>query len=63
LACFATWRADAGAANPQTVATQLRLIYDGAGLAARMDRRADVAVSARAAVNALLDAQLPAPTL
>jgi AcrR family transcriptional regulator len=54
---------DAGAADPNMLATQLQLIYDGAGLAARMDRRPEVAVSARAAVNALLDAQLPATTL
>ena len=54
--------ADAGAADPNMLATQLQLIYDGAGLAARMDRRPDGAVSARAAVNALLDAQLPATT-
>jgi hypothetical protein len=45
------------------LATQLQLIYEGAGLAARMDRRPDVAVSAGAAVNALLDVQLPATTL
>jgi AcrR family transcriptional regulator len=63
LGMFHDLAADAGAANPTMLATPLQLIYDGAGLAARMDRRADVAVSARAAVSALLDAQLPAPTL
>jgi hypothetical protein len=63
LGMFRDLAADAGAADPTMLATQLQLIYEGAGLAARMDRRPDVAVSAGAAVNALLDAQLPATTL
>ena len=49
----------AGASDPDMLAAQLQLIYDGAGLSARMDHRPDVADPARAAVNALLDAQLP----
>jgi len=53
---------DAGASNPDLLSAQLQLIYDGAGLGARMDRRPDVADPARAAVNALLDAQLPTTT-
>jgi AcrR family transcriptional regulator len=49
---------EAGASDPDMLAAQLQVIYDGAGLGARMDRRPDVAAPARAAVNALLDAQL-----
>jgi AcrR family transcriptional regulator len=52
----------AGATDPHLLAAQLQVIYDGAGLSARMDRCADVAAPARAAVNALLDAQLPPAT-
>jgi AcrR family transcriptional regulator len=53
---------EAGASDPDMLAAQLQVIYDGAGLSARMDRRPDVADPARAAVNALLDAQLPTTT-
>jgi AcrR family transcriptional regulator len=62
LNMFRELAADAEAADPDMLAAQLQVIYDGAGLGVRMDRRPDVAVSARAAVNALLDAQLPATT-
>jgi AcrR family transcriptional regulator len=50
----------AGARSPTTLGRQLHLIYDGAGLAARMDKgdRA-IARSARAAAETLLDAALP----
>jgi AcrR family transcriptional regulator len=53
---------DAGASDPDMLAAQLQVIYDGAGLSARMDRRPDVAAPALAAVHALLDAQLPTTT-
>jgi AcrR family transcriptional regulator len=53
---------DAAASDPDMLAAQLQVIYDGAGLTARMDRGPDVAAPARAAVNALLDAQLPTAT-
>jgi len=37
---------------------QLHLIYDGAGISARMDRDPSAAVAARAAATALLDAEV-----
>jgi AcrR family transcriptional regulator len=48
----------AGASDPQRLARQLQVIYDGAGLAATMDRDPSIATSARAAAEALLDAAL-----
>jgi AcrR family transcriptional regulator len=48
----------AGAADPAALARQLHLLYDGAGLSARMDRDPSVAAVARAAAEALLDAAL-----
>jgi AcrR family transcriptional regulator len=62
LGMFRDLAADAGAADPGMLAAQLQVIYDGAGLGVRMDRRPDAAVAARAAVKALLDAHLPADT-
>jgi len=51
----------AGARDPETTARQLTLLYDGAAVAARMDRDRGVAASAMvAAVGALLDAAIPA---
>lgn len=50
--------ADAGALDPATLGRQLHLIYDGASLSGRMDRDPSIAVAARAAVTALLDAAL-----
>ena len=44
---FRDLAADAGAANPTMLATPLQLIYEGAGLAGRMDRRLDVAGTRR----------------
>jgi AcrR family transcriptional regulator len=48
----------AGASDPRKLARQLQVIYDGAGLAATMDRDPSVATTARAAAEALLDASL-----
>jgi AcrR family transcriptional regulator len=53
--------ADTAAPDPATLGRQLHLIYDGALLSARMDRDPSIAVAARAAVTALLDAALPSP--
>ena len=48
----------AGASDPRKLARQLQVIYDGAGLAARMDRDPSIATTARAAAETLLDASL-----
>jgi AcrR family transcriptional regulator len=53
---FAGLAEDAGVADPDALARQLQLLYDGAGLAARMDRDPAIARSARAAAAALLSA-------
>jgi AcrR family transcriptional regulator len=46
----------AGAVDPEQVARQLVLLYDGAAISARMDRNPRAAVLARTAAAALLDA-------
>jgi AcrR family transcriptional regulator len=46
---------DAGAADPALLAGQLRMLYDGATISARMDHDRGVAVAARAAAAALID--------
>jgi AcrR family transcriptional regulator len=49
----------AGASDPATVGRQLHVLYDGAGVAGRMDHQdPDLAPSVRQAVVALLDAAL-----
>jgi AcrR family transcriptional regulator len=50
--------AEAGAPEPEILARQLQLLYDGSGISARMDHDPAVAVAARAAAAALLDAAL-----
>jgi AcrR family transcriptional regulator len=57
-ALFTDLAEQAGAANPAELARQLQMIYDGTGLAARMERDPSIAASARAAAGALLDASL-----
>jgi AcrR family transcriptional regulator len=50
---------EAGAKDPTTLGRQLHLIYDGAGLAARMDRGDhSISKSTREAVQTLLDAAI-----
>lgn len=49
---------DAGVADPEALAKQLNLLYDGAGLSARMDRDPSAAAAARAAASALIDTAL-----
>jgi AcrR family transcriptional regulator len=57
-ALFTDLAEQAGAAHPAELARQLQIIYDGSGLAARMDRDPSITTSARAAAEALLDASL-----
>ncbi len=56
LALLADLARAAGAADPERLARQLMLLYDGASVAARMDRDPAAAAMARAAAAALLDA-------
>jgi len=49
---------DAGAPDPGQLGRQLHVLYDGAGLTARMDHDPDIAADTRAAVETLLDAAL-----
>jgi AcrR family transcriptional regulator len=51
-----------GAADPEQLGRQLHVLYDGAGLTARMDHDADIAIATRAAVAVLLDAATVATT-
>jgi AcrR family transcriptional regulator len=57
-AMFVELATRAGAADPTGLARQLQLLYDGAGLTARMDRDPTIAASARTAAAVLLDAAL-----
>jgi AcrR family transcriptional regulator len=58
LALLTDLAREAGVASPARLARQLHLVYDGAGVAARMDRDPSIARSARAAADALLQASL-----
>lgn len=53
---FRDLAAEAGARDPETLARQLHLVYDGAQQAARMDHEATVAATARRAAETILDA-------
>lgn len=53
---FTELAAEAGYADPEGLARQLQLLYDGVGVAARMDRDPSASTTARAASAALLDA-------
>jgi AcrR family transcriptional regulator len=55
--------AAAGAPDPALLASQLQLLYDGGGLAAKMDRNHGIATPARAAASALIAAALPTDDL
>ncbi|MFI1793944.1 TetR/AcrR family transcriptional regulator [Streptomyces olivaceoviridis] len=53
---FTELAAACGYAEPEELARQLQLLYDGAGQAARMDRDPSAATTARGAAASLLDA-------
>jgi AcrR family transcriptional regulator len=48
----------AGAHDPELLARQLHLLYDGTSQAVRMDRNLDAALQARAVASVLLDASI-----
>jgi BetI-type transcriptional repressor, C-terminal len=53
---FAELATEAGIADPEQLADQLRLIYDGGSLAAGLDHNPRIAASARAAARILIEA-------
>jgi AcrR family transcriptional regulator len=55
-ALFTDLAREAGVADAEGLARQLHLLYDGAGVSARMDRDPSAATTARAAAAALFDA-------
>ena len=55
---FTELAAAAGAPDPTLLASQLQLLYDGGGLAAKMDRNPDIAIATRAAASAVIAAAL-----
>jgi AcrR family transcriptional regulator len=57
-ALFTELAAATGAPDPVLLASQLQLIYDGGGLAAKMDRDAAIAAPVRAAATALVAAAI-----
>ncbi len=58
-AMFVELAQDAGAPNPELLAKQLHLLYDGAGVAARMDRDPAAAEAARQVAASLVPAHQP----
>ena len=50
---------EAGATDPEGLARQLALLYDGAGISAWMDRDPGAAMAARAIATRLVDASIP----
>jgi AcrR family transcriptional regulator len=55
LALFADLAKQAGAADPDRVAQQLRLLYDGASVSAHVDTSSSAAAAARAMAEMVLD--------
>jgi AcrR family transcriptional regulator len=55
LALFADLAKEAGATNPEGVAQQLRLLYDGASISAHVDTNGTAPAAARAMAQMVLD--------
>ena len=55
---FADLAREAGAKDPERLARQLTLLYDGAVVSARMDRDAKAAAAARVVAESLVDAAI-----
>jgi AcrR family transcriptional regulator len=55
LELFADLAKQAGAADPERVAQQLRLLYDGAALSAHVDKTSTAATAARAVAEMVLE--------
>jgi hypothetical protein len=53
---FTTLATEAGVADPDALAREFHLLYDGAGLSARMDHDPSAATTAKAAAAVLFDA-------
>jgi AcrR family transcriptional regulator len=53
---FVELAGEAGIAEPERLADQLRIIYDGGSVAANLDHNPDIASSARAAARILIEA-------
>jgi AcrR family transcriptional regulator len=62
LGLFTELARDAGARDPERLAEQLVVLYDGATVGAAMDRNPAAVRTARAMAEALLDAQTPPRT-
>jgi AcrR family transcriptional regulator len=60
-ALFFDLAAEAGAADPKSLARQLVLLYDGAGISAWMDHDPAAETAARSVAAALVDAAIPRP--
>src|SRR5438132_9244604 len=59
---FADLAREAGARNPEQLARQLMLLYDGAAVSAWMDHNSSAATAARSVASALVDAAIPLAT-